>query len=80
MDLFWRIRAVEESTTYQYILEQGAIKEARRMLLEMGATKFGAPARKVRSAIKELEDISRLRRIALRLITAGSWDDALATP
>lgn len=80
LDLFRRIRAVEESTTYQYILEQGAIKEARRILLEQGATKFGAPARKVRSALKELEDISRLRRMALRLITAGSWDDVLATP
>jgi hypothetical protein len=71
---------VEESTTYQYILEQGEIRGMRKLLLEQGVTKFGAPAKQVKAAIQELEDLSRLRRMGVRVLTAASWDDVLTTP
>jgi hypothetical protein len=74
-----RIRVVEESTTYQYIIEQGELRESRRMLLKMGAVKFGAPTKKVKVAIWELENLSRLRRMAVRLLTANSWNEVLET-
>jgi hypothetical protein len=79
LNLFRRIRAVEESTTYQYILEQGGMKEAQRILLEQGASKFGAPTKKVKETIRGLEDLPRLRRMTLRLLAAASWKDVLET-
>src|SRR5262249_24474316 len=66
---FGRVPAVEESTTYQYIIEQGEIKGLRRLLLRQGAAKFGAPPKKVKATIQELEDLPRLERMGLRLVT-----------
>lgn len=80
LNLFRRIRAVEESTTYQYIIEQGELKEARRMLLKLGADKFGAPTRKARAAIQESEDLPHLERMMMHLLSAASWDEVLETP
>jgi hypothetical protein len=72
-----RIRTLEESTTYQYIIEQGEIKALRRMLLGQGVSKLGAPAKKVKAAIQELEDLPRLERMLMRLLTANTWDEVL---
>jgi hypothetical protein len=70
---------VEESTTYQYIIEQGEIKASRRILLKMGASKFGAPAKKVKAAIQEMEDLPRLDRMVMHVLTANSWNELLET-
>jgi hypothetical protein len=80
VNVFRRVRALEDSTTYQYIIEQGEIKGVRRMLLELGTNRFGAPTKQVRAAIQELEDLSRLRRMGVRVLTAASWNDILVTP
>ena len=77
---FRRVPAVEDSTTYQYILEQGEIKGLRKLVLREGATKLGAPPKKVKAAIQELEDLPRLERMCGRLFTASSWNDVLETP
>ncbi len=68
---------MEESTTYQYILEQGAIRHAKKVVLKLGASKLGAPAKKVKAAIQELEDLPRLERMLMRLLTANTWDEVL---
>ncbi len=52
---------MEDSTTYQYIVEQGCLKGVRAILLELGASKFGAPTEKVKTSIQELEDLSTPR-------------------
>jgi hypothetical protein len=70
---------VEESTTYQYIIEQGELKALRRVLLRQGTDKFGAPTKKVKAAIQESENLRRLRRMAVRLLTATSWAEVLET-
>jgi hypothetical protein len=71
---------VEESTTYQYIIEQGEMKALRRMLLRQGASKLGAPTKKVKTAIQAAEDLKRLERMVMRLFTATSWNDVLEAP
>jgi hypothetical protein len=76
---FRRVPAVEESTTYQYIIEQGEIKGLRRLLLRQGAAKFGAPTKEVKAAIQELEDLRRLDRMCDHLNNATSWKDVLET-
>lgn len=80
LNLFRRIRAVEESTTYQYIVEQGEIKGTRRMLLKQGTAKFGAPTRKVKAAIQDLEDLPHIERMMIHLLSATSWNEVLETP
>jgi Mg/Co/Ni transporter MgtE len=79
LKLFRRYHAVEDSTTYQYIIEQGALKGVRALLLELGASRFGAPSEKVKASIQELEDLPRLKRMGLRVLTAKSWNDILKT-
>ncbi len=79
LDLFRRIRAVEESTTYQYILEQGELKAVRRLVLRHGARKLGTPGKKVKAAIQGLEDLPRLERILDAVPAADTWDEVLAT-
>jgi hypothetical protein len=72
---------MEDSTTYQYILEQGAIRAANWFLLEFGKAKLGAPTEKVEASIKQLEDLPRLERMVDRAFkTATSWDEILDTP
>jgi hypothetical protein len=78
--LFRRYHAVEDSTTYQYIIEQGVIKGVRALLLELGESKIGAPNEEVKAAIQGLEDLPRLKRMGLRLFTASSWNEVLETP
>ena len=79
LDLFRRIRAVEESTTYQYILEQGELKAVRRLVLRHGARKLGTPGKRVKEAIQELDNLPRLERILDAISSADSWNEALAT-
>ena len=79
VNMFRRYRAVEDSTTYQYIVEQGVLKGVREMVLDLGATKFGAPTENVKSSIQEMDDLPRLRRMGLRVINAASWNDVLET-
>ena len=82
LDLFRRIRAVEESTTYQYIIEQGAIKALKRLLIRQGTRRFGAPNQRVKATIEgfDVDELGRLERMSDRLGTAISWDDLLETP
>src|SRR5262249_33437530 len=82
LNMFRRIRAVEESTTYQYILEQGGVKVLKRLFLRHGTRKFGAPNKKVKAAIEQLDvhDLGRLERMFDRMETATSWNDVLETP
>jgi hypothetical protein len=79
LNLFRRIRAVEESTTYQYILERGAIAEVQKLVIRHGAPKLGTPNKKVKAAIQELEDLTRLEHMLRSLETAASWNDVLET-
>lgn len=71
---------MEESTTYQYIIEQGELKGLRAAVLDLGRGKFGPPARRARAAILEIEDLTRLRHLLMRVLSANSWDELLETP
>ncbi len=71
---------MEESTTYQFIIENGELKALRRSLLRQGASKLDAPAKKVKAAVQDLDDLPRLERMMIRLLTATSHDEVLETP
>jgi len=70
---------VEDSSTYQMILEEGAIRHARKLLLRQGTERFGAPCEGVISALMDINNLERLDRICERLFAVANWQELLAT-
>jgi predicted transposase YdaD len=88
VQLFRGVQAMRESSTYQYILDegreegraQGALREAQKLLLRQGGRKFGKPEPAVEAAIQAIGDLDRLERMSDRLLDVTTWQDLLATP
>jgi len=78
---------MEESTTYQWIVEQGRVRglaegevQTRRdILLVQGEDRFGAPSESVRAELQAINDEARLKAMAKRILHVASWKDLLAT-
>lgn len=75
------VQAMEESVTYQMILEQGEtrgeVKEARKMLLLLGRRKLGEPSPEVQNALNDISDSRRLEELAVQLENASSWQQLI---
>jgi hypothetical protein len=71
---------LEDSTTYQLILNRGEARGAQALLLSAGARRFGAPDATTEATIRAIADRDRLDRFALRLSVATDWSDLLSTP
>jgi hypothetical protein len=73
---------MRDSSTYQAILEEGReegrAEGERRLLLRIGAARFGQPDERIRSRIEAITDIEPIKRLAERLLTVSSWDELLA--
>jgi hypothetical protein len=78
-ELFTEVLGMEESTTYQAIVRRGRAEEARRLLLLMGETKFGAPDDNVRAALDSITDVAQLEEVGVRLMSVDSWQELLPT-
>ncbi len=74
---------LEDSTTYQLILERGelrgGLRVTQRILLAQGRKRFGPPSVETEAAICGIVDQQRLERMAERILDAKGWDDLLAT-
>jgi len=68
---------MEESVTYQAILEKGELRYARRNLLRQGQERFGRVPAGVRASIEAMEDFERLDELSLRLLRVDSWQELL---
>ncbi len=75
---------MEESSTYQYVIEQGAERGRKaalqETLLDLATLRFGPPTPAITAALNSMEDPERLGRMRHRLLEAAGWDDLLATP
>lgn len=76
------VLGMEESTTYQAIIRkgaaQGALEEARRLLLQLGLDHFGAEASAaVQARVEAIQDLPQLEQLVLRVSQAQSWDELL---
>jgi hypothetical protein len=85
IELYRRLNmTLEESDTYQWILEQGEAKgkalTLRRNVLVLGEKRFGPPPATITQAVQAMTDHDRLDRIISRVFDATSWDDLLTTP
>jgi flagellar biosynthesis/type III secretory pathway protein FliH len=87
--LFEKVSVMEESSTYQLILQKGIqqgieqgeargeAKGLRESLLEIGSERFGTPDAETREQLEELEDIARLKSLLHRVLHVSSWDDLM---
>ncbi len=53
--------------------------QARATLLLQGRHRFGKPAAEVQLALNSIRELDRLNRMAIRLLTASTWNELLAT-
>ena len=59
--------------------EEGRIAEARRLLIEIGTEKLGAPDDATAATITAVGDITTLERLIRRLLTASTWQELLTS-
>ncbi len=78
------VRGMKESSTYQYILEEGRHEGeavgAQRILLRQGRKHLGEPDAATLTLLHSITDMDRLERMGDRIILATSWQDLLQTP
>jgi predicted transposase YdaD len=80
--------SMEESTTYQAILEKGIAKgkdvgareELRKVLLLLGQDRFGPASPRVSRTLNEINDLERLEGLTIKLLKVGSWQELLDLP
>ncbi len=70
------VREMKESTTYQAVLAEGAL----RILLRIGARKLGEPDQATRATLDAISDVDRLEQMAERVEEARDWAELLKTP
>ncbi|MBY0522704.1 MAG: DUF4351 domain-containing protein [Gemmataceae bacterium] len=70
---------MRESSTYQYILDEGRIEEARKLMRRLGYKRFGKPSEAVNAQLEAISDLERLERMAERVLDATSWQEFLET-
>jgi hypothetical protein len=76
--LFRGVMSMRESSTYQAILEEGQVAEARKVLRLLGDKAFGPPDAATASQIDQLGDLARLEEVLQRVRGAASWQELLA--
>jgi hypothetical protein len=78
------VLTMEESTTYQAIIQkgrdqgvaQGAREQARRTILRQGTNRFGAPPPAVAAAL-DAADLALLDDLSIRILSVNGWADLL---
>src|SRR5262245_6757625 len=78
------VTTMEESVTYQYIIEKGEqrgqLKEGRKMLQLLGEAELGPPSAEATTAIESITEPERLEELLLRVSKVKSWEQLLAIP
>jgi predicted transposase YdaD len=82
------VLGMEESTTYQAIVRkglaqgraEGALQEARKMLLRLGQTHFQTPpSTEIQARVTAMQDLEPLEQLLLQVTQVQSWDELLPT-
>ena len=71
---------MRESSTYQGILEEGALNQARKMVLQLGQKHFGPASADVVTAVQGIDDLERLERFHNGCSEVSSWQELLQLP
>jgi predicted transposase YdaD len=82
------ITAMEESTTFQYIMElgeakgmaKGSLEEARQLLFRIGRKRFGQEDPTIATRINAITDREQLEELVEQAIDVASWQELLPPP
>ena len=69
---------MKESVTYQAIVREGRVEEARAILLRLGRRRFGPPSPEAEAVLAGITAIERLEALSERLLDVESWEELLA--
>ena len=69
---------MEESSSYQLIMERGEARGERRTLLRLGRKKFGEPDSATLALVERLTDIDRLETLLERILDVTTWQELLS--
>lgn len=77
-ELLQGVGAMKESTTYQAIKAEGRLEEVRRLLLRLGADRFGTePTTEQEAVIESITEPDRLEALVIRTGHVGTWTELL---
>jgi phosphoketolase len=74
------VKVMHESSAFELYEEKGRVEESHRLLLRQGRNRFGVADAAAESALRAIDDLDRLERMADAVLTAPSWQEFLATP
>lgn len=65
------------SSTYNAVLEEGAINYGKRILLMLGEILFGPASEVTKATIQAIEELPQLELWLERLMVVKSWEELL---
>jgi hypothetical protein len=77
--IFMGVRAMHESDTYLAILDEGAEKALRGVVLMFGENRLGPPDESVTARLNTITDLERLRRMIVTAAEGATWQEILDT-
>ena len=77
LQLLKGVMEMKESSTYQYILNEGREDEARRMFLRLGRKRLGEPDAVTQAIIDAITSSERFEALADRLFEVETWQELL---
>ena len=77
LQLLKGVMEMKESSTYQYILNEGRADEARRMFLRLGRKRLGEPDAETQAILDAITAIEQLEVLADRLFEVETWQELL---
>ena len=75
--LFQGVGAMHESSTYQFILDEGEARGLRKVILNLGTKRFGAADEASKAILLATDDLARLEYLTQRLLEVHSWRELL---
>jgi hypothetical protein len=83
LPLFRGVHGMKESTTYQWIVNEGRmegrIEVLREMVLRLGQRRLGPPDDATKAVIQSATDVERLKRMTEQLLDLSTWQELLDT-
>jgi hypothetical protein len=71
---------MHESSAFELYEDKGRIEEGHRLLLRQGRQRLGPADAATEAALRAIQDLDRLDRLADAILTTPSWQELLRTP
>ncbi len=71
------VLGMKDSVTYQEIVREGRVEEARRMLVIMGEQKLGTADSQVHALLDAINSVKRLEELAKQVRNVSTWSELL---